>query len=186
MKKRLIGIFRIITFIYILPLFGIDLSDSIAFKNYISELIYGEYNMELRNSGVVVFFALISYLIISFYIIQSIIYILIGPAFEDKNTGLFRFVGYVISGIRDYIEDPRSSSSEYDLNRLEEVMRYRDSKMKLMSNKDAVEYMKGSGYVEHLMSRRDLKRSREVLSYLNNKVNLMDNERAFNFIKNQK
>lgn len=187
--KQLIGIFRIVLALVLMYGFDVPLTDTFGLKIWVSDLIHGSHAPELRNSGSVslVMFAILG--VFSFYIIQSFVYIFIGSALEGKRTGLFRFLGYVVSGIQGAANNPyfwTSSSSSNDLSRIDEVLKYRDNKMALMDNRQAAEYMKGTGHIEHLMSRRDLKRSRQVLNYVNNKMNLMDNETALNYLKNQK
>lgn len=187
--KQLIGIFRIALALVLMYVFELPITDTFELKCWVSDLVHGSHTSNFRETGSVSVIMFLILGVFSFYIIQSFIYIFIGQALEGKRTGLFRFLGYVFSGLRDCANDPyfwSSSSESGDLSRIDEVLSYRDSKMALMSNREAAEYMKGTGHVEHLMSRRDLKRSRKVLSYVNNKMNLMDNETALNYLKNQK
>jgi hypothetical protein len=187
--KQLIGIFRIVLVLVIFPYFGLDIFDGIEVQNFISKFIHGSYSPELRDTGSVVFLSLVYFLILTFYIIQSVFYIFVGSSLEGKNTSLTRFLYYVVRDLKEVARDPHfwsSDSSGGNLNNIEKVLSYRDNKMTFMSNKEAAEYMKGTGHIDLLMSRPDLKQSRKTLSYLNNKMTFMDNETALNFIKEKK
>jgi len=185
--KQLIGIFRIALVLILMYGFELPIMDTFKMECWLSELFHGENTAELRDSASVSFSMFFILGVMSFYIIQSFVYIFVGHALEGKNTGLFRFLGYVVSGLRECANDPyfwSSSSSSSDFSRIEDVLKYRDSRMKMMSNREAAEFMRGTGNVEHLLNNKDLKRSRKVLSYMNNKMNLMDNERALEYLKN--
>ena len=188
--KQLIGIFRITLLMVLVYLFELPLLEPFEIKIMVSKLVHsGEYTAEFRDSLSVSLIMLVILGVMSFYIIQSFIYIFIGSALEGKNTGLFRFIGYVITGLRECANDPyfwSSSSNTSDYSRIEDILKYRDNKMALMDNKQAAEYIKGTGHLEYLMSRKDLKHSRRTLSYLNNKLAFMDNETGLNYLKNQK
>jgi hypothetical protein len=185
--KQLIGIFRIALVLILMYGFELPIMDPFKIQCWLSNLIHGAHTAEFRDSASVSLGMFVILGVMSFYIIQSFVYIFVGHALEGKNTGLFRFLGYVVSGLRECANDPyfwTSSSSNSDFSRIEDVLKYRDSRMKLMSNKEAAEFMRGTGNVEHLLNNKDLKRSRKVLSYMNNKMNLMDNECALEYLKN--
>lgn len=188
--KQLIGIFRIALIMVLAYVFKLPILDTFELKIMVSKLVHsGEYSAEFRNSLSVSLIMLVILGVMSFYIIQSFVYIFIGSALEGKNTGLFRFIGYVISGLRECASAPyfwSSSSNTSDYSRIEDVLKYRDNKMALMDNKQAAEYIKGTGHLEYLMTRKDLKHSRRTLSYLNNKLAFMDNEMGLDYLKNQK
>lgn len=183
--KQLIGIFRVA--IYLILVFTTDISlDPLDLKFWISDIIHGSHATEFRDSLSVNFILFPILAIISFYIIQTILYIFIGNALDGKNTNPLRFLGYVVSGLRDCVNDTNfwtSSSDSGDLNNIERVLSYRDNKMALMDNRSAAEYMQGTGHVDLMISRPDLVQSRKTLSYMNNKIALMDNETALNYIK---
>jgi len=187
--KQLIGIFRVTVYLIIFfafPNFGFDATD---LEYWISDMIHGSHAPEFRESASVILVKLPILFLFGFYIFQTGFYIFIGNALNGKNTGPLRFLGYLITGIQECANDPNfwsSNSNGSDLGGIEKVLRYRDNKMALMSNKEAAEYMKGTGHVDMMISRPDLKQSRKTLSYLNNKVALMDNETALNFLKSNK
>lgn len=186
--KQLIGIFRV-TIYLILAFFFAKEMDAINVEYFVSDIIHGSHTAEFRESTSVKLIMLPILFIFGFYIIQTILYIFIGNALNGKSTGPLRFLGYLITGIQECANDPNfwsSSSNSSDLGNIEKVLSYRDNKMALMSNKEAAEYMKGTGHVDMMISRPDLKQSRKTLSYLNNKVALMDNETALNFLKGNK
>lgn len=156
------------------------------YEFWLYDLFYGSHTFELRKagSGLVTFIGLISYGLASFYIIQTLIYLWIGPALEGKNTGVLRFFKYVIIGLRDCANESwTSGTSDSNLSNIENILKYRDNKMAFMSNKDAAEFMRGTGHIDMMLSRPDLEQSRKTLSYLNNKIAFMSNESALNFIK---
>lgn len=188
--KPLIGIFRI-AMVFVLGYgFGLPILDTFEIKIMVSKLVHsGEFSDEFRNSASVSFIMFVILSVISFYIIQSFVYIFAGSSLEGKNTGLFRFIGYVISGLREcfyyhYFWSTNTNTADY--SRIEDVLSYRDNKMALMTDKEAAEYIKGTGHLEYLMTRKDLKHSRRMLSYLNNKLAFMDNEMGLDYLKNQK
>lgn len=188
--KQLIGIFRIALLMVLAYVFKLPILDPFEIKIMISKLVHsGQYTSEFRDSLSVNLIMFVILGLMCFYILQSLIYIFLGHALEGKRTGLFRFLGYVVSGLRECARDPyfwtRSSGSD-DFSRLEDVLKYRDNKMAFMDNKRAAEYMKGTGHIEHLMNRKDLKQSQKTLSYLNNKVAFMDNERALDYLRGKK
>jgi len=187
--KQLIGIFRIIIALVLVYAFDIPLFDVDALKFWVSDMIHGSHSSDFRNTTSVSLTMLVILSTAVFYTIQSFVYIFLGDALEGKKTGLFRFVGLVLSGLRECANDRgfwTTDSGASDLSRINDLMTYRDNKMALMNNKDAAEFMSGTGHVEHMMNRPDLKQSRKALSYLNNKIAFMDNESALNFIKGQK
>jgi hypothetical protein len=186
--KQLIGIFRII--IYIVAIYSFDFSlDPYDLKIWASDMIHGAHTPELRETASV---WLVRFLVLgasSFYIIQSFVYIFIGNALNGKNTGLFRFLRILVRDSVEAIRDPyfwTNSSTGGDLGGIEKVLSYRDNKMALMTNKEAAEYMRGTGHVDMMLNRPDLKQSRKTLSYLNNKIAFMDNESALEFLKGSK
>lgn len=188
MNKRLIGIFRVAIYLLLINFFAKEI-DAINIEYLVSDMIHGSHTPEFRDSGIVVFIMLILYGIGSFYIIQTIVYLWVGNDLTGKNTGLFRFLYYVIRDLRACANDPNfgfNDTGDGNLNNIEKVLSYRDNKMTFMSNKEAAEYMRGTGHVDMMLSRPDLKQSRKTLSYLNNKMAFMDNETALNFLKGNK
>ena len=183
MSKRLIVVFRIVAYLVVIIFFTKEI-DSFEFENFISDIIYGAHTAEFRDKAVIVIFEILYYGILSFYIIQTLAYIMCGDALDGKNTSIFRFIKLAIIGLRDAINDPwSSSSSDSGYSNIENILKYRDNKMAFMSNKEAAEYMKGTGHIDMMISRPDLKQSRKTLSYLNNKMSFMSNESALNFLK---
>lgn len=188
MSKQLIGFFRIITFMMIVsvfnpPLYGTEL------RMFISDVIYGVHDEVHRNSTAVFAISLIFLTVISFYIIQSLVYLFIGNALEGKDTGIIRFFRLCISGLQDAANDKNfwsQKGSSKDLSNIQRVLSYRDNKIAFMSNSQAAEYMKGTGHVDFMISNKDLPQSQKTLSYLNNKIAFMDNESALQFLKGDK
>ncbi len=185
--KKLIGIFRVSVYLIALLVFDFEFSVT-GLKFWVSDIIHGAHTAELRNSLSVNSVMFIILAIASYYIIQTLFYIFVGNDLNGKNTGLLRFLKYFIAGIRQNMTDPNfwSNNASGDLSNIERVVNYRDNKTAFMSNKEASEYMKGTGHVDMMMSRPDLKQSRKTLSYLNGKMAFMDNETAINFLKNNK
>jgi len=183
--KQEIGIFRLIVFLVLMFTTNISM-DTMDLKFWISDMIHGSHALEFRNSMSVSLFMGPILAVMSFYIAQTGIYLFIGRALEGKNTGLIRFLGYVIKGLQECANDPNfwsSSSSDSNYDNIEKLLKYRDNKMAFMSNREAAEYMKGTGHIDMMISRPDLKQSRKTLSYLNNKTAFMSNESALNFLK---
>ena len=187
--KQLIGIFRVTVYLILMFTFPNLSLDTTDIKYWVSDVIHGSHAPEFRTSTSVSLIMFPILALIGFYIFQTGFYIFIGNALNGKNTSPLRFLGYLITGIQECANDPNfwsSNSNSSDLGSIEKVLSYRDNKMALMSNKEAAEYMKGTGHVDMMISRPDLKQSRKTLSYLNNKVALMDNESALNFLKSNK
>lgn len=183
--KQLIGIFRIAIYIVMVYYFDISL-DPYDLKLWASDMIHGAHTPELRNSDSV---WIVQFLVIgasSFYIVQSVVYILIGNALDGKKTGIFSFLKLLISGIIEAARDPyfwSSSDISGGLPQIEKVMQYRDNKMAMMSNKNAVKYMNSTAQLDQLVSSSHLKQSRKVLSYMNNKMAMMTNESAIKWLQ---
>lgn len=183
--KQLIGIFRITLYIVIICSFDISL-DPYDLKLWVSDMIHGAHTPELRSSAIVWF---VNFLILgasSFYIIQSLVYILAGNALDGKNTGLLRFLKLFVSGIIEAVQDPSfwsSSDISGGLQQVDKVMQYRDNKMAMMSNRDAVSYMSSTSQLDMLVSSSHLKQSRKALSYMNNKMAMMSNESAITWLQ---
>lgn len=187
--KQLIGLFRIAVCLFVGVYLEIEFLDTRNIETWVSDLIHGGHTQELRDSMSVKLSMLVIQGVIAFYILQTVVYIFVGHAMEGKNTGLFRFIGLVISGLQECARDPyfwTSDSGSGDFNRLDDLMKYRDNKMAFMSNEQAADYMRGTGHVDFMMANRDLKQSRNVLGYLNNKVALMSNEQAIDYLKGKK
>lgn len=186
--KQAIGYFRVI--VYLVLLFTTNISmNTMDLKFWVSDMIHGSHTIEFRDSLSVsiVFGTILAF--VGFYIIQTFVYIIIGNDLSGKNTGILRFLYYVIRDLIRVSKDPdfwSSDSKGGDLNNIERVLSYRDNKMAFMSNKEAAEYIRGTGHVDMLLNRPDLKQSRKTLSYLNNKMAFMDNETALNFLKGNK
>lgn len=187
MNKQLIGFLRI-AIVFGLA-WGFDLSlNAYDLKLYVSDLVNGAHTPELRDSLTVSSIMLIVLGLFSFYLIQSLIYIFV-PALQEKNTSLFNFIKHSVRALGEIGRDPyfwSNSSNDGDLSRINEVLSYRDNKMAMMSNSQAVDFMRGTGHVDMLLSRPDLKQSRKALSYMNNKMSFMSNESALNFMKSKK
>jgi hypothetical protein len=183
--KQLIGIFRIALYIVVMYSFDISL-DPYDLKLWVSDMIHGAHTPELRNSAIVWF---VNFLILgasSFYIIQSLVYILAGSALDGKNTGIFRFLKLFTAGIVDAVRDPRfwsSSDISGGLPQIDKVMQYRDNKMAMMSNKEAISYMNSTAQLDQLVTSTHLKQSRKALSYMNNKMAMMSNESAIKWLQ---
>jgi len=124
----------------------------------------------------------------SFYLLQSLIFIFV-PAVQNRNTSLINFIKHSVKALGEIGSNPHfwsSGSEDGSLNRINEVLSYRDNKMAFMNNEKASEFMRGTGHVDMLMSRPDLKQSRKALSYMNNKIAFMSNESALEFMKGMK
>lgn len=189
MKKQSIGLLRITLYLVLIYFFDISFIEPGNMKFWVSDMIHGSHADEFRVTISVTLVMIILLSLISFYAIQTVLYILIGNALDEKNTSLFRFLRIVIRDLRECANDSNfwtSNSGSGDLNNIERVLSYRDNMMALMDNKAATEYMSGTGHVDFMMSRPDLKQSRKALSYMNNKMALMDNETALNYIKGNK
>lgn len=186
--KQLIGIFRIT--VYLVLVFTTNISlDPMDLKFWVSDMIHGSHAIEFRDSLSVSLVTGPILAIVSFYIIQTILYIFIGNALDGKNTSPLRFLRYLIRDLRKVSRDPNfwaSDSGSSDLSNIERVLSYRDNKMALMDNRSAAEYMSGTGHVDLMISRPELRQGRKTLSYMNNKIALMDNETALNYIRGNK
>jgi hypothetical protein len=186
--KQLIGILRVIACLVFVYYFDINF-EMRDLKFWVSDMIHGAHTIEFRDTtsvGLVMFPILAS---VSYYFIQTAMYIFVGNELDGKDTSLLRFFKYVVSGIRECINDPHfwaSDPGNGSLNNVEELIKYRDGKMAFMSNADAADYMKGTGHLDLMMSRPDLKQSRKALGYLNGKLAFMDNKSGLEFLKNQK
>lgn len=156
-------------------------------KKWFSDLIYGAHDEILRNSTIVTFFVFIYLGLLFFYSIQTFMYIFAGPALNGKNTGIIRFFGMCISTFIEFCQNPFDFfASSGSTSNIERTLQYRDAKMCNMTNEQAVNFMRGTGNIEYMMSRPDLKQHSRVLNYMDSKMASMDNETALNFIKNQK
>lgn len=187
-NKPLIAVFRIVLFFLVAYIFDLSLSTH-ELKMDISDLVHGDHTDELRNSGIVTFIRFIILALFSFYTIQTAVYLIVGNALEGKRTGLFSFIGHAFRGLREALSDPyffSSGSASGGYDRVEEVLKYRDNKMALMNNRDAAEFMSGTGHVDLMLSRPDLKQSKKALGYMNGKMAFMSNEKALNFMKGVK
>ena len=183
--KQLIVIFRIALYLAIIYSFDISL-DPYELKLWVSDMIHGAHTPELRNSDIVWFVNLLILGASAFYIIQSVVYILVGNALEGKNTGILRFLKLAFSGVVDAIQDPQfwsSSDISGGLPQVDKVMQYRDNKMAMMSNKEAVSYMSSTSQLDMLVSSSHLKQSRKALSYMNNKMAVMSNDSAIKWLQ---
>lgn len=186
MDKQLIGIFRLA--VYIALMFLVDLPSLREYEIWVTEVIHGEYTSELRNSTSVWLVRLISLGIMSFYILQTILYIFVGSALNGRNSGIVNFFRHSFRSIREIANGSHfwtNSSDAGSLNRINDVLKYRDNKMSMMSNSQAAKLMKKTGHIDAIMSQPDLPQSRKALSYLNNKVALMDNKQALEFLQNK-
>jgi hypothetical protein len=186
--KKLIGILRLIA--YFVFVYAFDMGfDAYDLRLWVSDMIHGAHTPALRGTTSVSLIVLAVMAPVCYYIIQTVLYIIVGNELNGKNTSLLRFLKYVVSGLRECANNPHfwsNDSGSNNLSSVEEIIKYRDSKMAFMSNKDAAEYMKGTGHLDMMMSRPDLKQSRKTLSYLNGKLAFMDNESGLKFLKNQK
>lgn len=188
MDKRLIGFLRVIFYLILFVLLNLPISN-FEVKLFISDLIHGSHGFEVRDTMGVKLVTFLYFGINSFFIIQTLMYIFIGGALNNRNTSIFRFFKLLISGIREMSQTQNfwtNSSTSVATDQIERVIQYRDNKIALMSNREAVEYMKGTGHIDFMMSRPDLKQNKKVLSYMNGKMAFMDNETAVNFLKGQK
>jgi len=186
MDKQLIGIFRVA--ISLVAILFFDLPSVYEFKLWVSDMIHGGYTQELRNTTSVSLVMFISLGILSFYILQTILYIFVGSALNGRNAGIVNFIKHSFKSIREISNGGHfwtKSSENGSLDRINDVLKYRDNKMAMMSNSQAVDLMKKTGHVDAIMSQSDLPQSRKALSYLNNKVALMDNKQALEFIQNK-
>ena len=181
MNKQLIGFLRVIAALVLM--YGFDLGVSpFEIRLWVSDLIHGAHTPELRHSASVVSTMLVILGLYSFYTFQTLGYIFV-PALQERNTSLFNFVKIAIRGLRDVDSLSSDSNDSSDYDRINKVLSYRDNKMAFMSNKDAAEFMKGTGHIDMMLSRPDLKQSRKALSYMNNKMSFMSNESALSFMK---
>lgn len=188
MNKQMIGVFRVAVYLVIVIFFPREFNN-FNFKFWISDFLYGSHATEFRSSTAISLIMLLYYGILSFYIIQTMLYIFIGGALTGRKTGLFRFLGLLISGIQEAASAPNfwtSRSGSIQTDQIEKVLQYRDNRMAMMSNEDAVEFSKGTGHVEQMLTRPDLRQNRKVLSYMNNKIAFMDNETALEYLRGQK
>jgi len=186
MNKQLIGVLRVIVALVLMYSFDVSF-DPYDLKLWISDLIHGAHTPELRNSDSVAMAMIPFALVAGFFIIQTILYITV-PALQSRNTSIFNFTKHSFVAIIENLRDPHfwaSSSESGNLDRVNEVLSYRDNKMAMMNNSQAVDFMRGTGHVDMLLSRPDLKQSRKALSYMNNKMSMMSNEQALNFMKGQ-
>ncbi len=187
MNKQLIGIFRIGVYLVIVFFYAREF-DNFNFKFWISDLIYGSHSEEFRGKILIDLIMLVYYGIISFYILQTFLYISIGSALQDKRTGLFRFIGMFFSAVWEISQNPHlwfTSSGSRTKSNIERVLEYRDAKMSNMTNEQAVKFMSGTAHVDFMMTRPDLKQHSRALNYMDSKMSSMDNETALKYIKGQ-
>jgi hypothetical protein len=187
MNKQLIGVFRVVVYLVIVIFFSREI-DSINFKYWVSDLIYGSHSVEFRSKTIIDLIMVIYYGILSFYIIQTVFYIVIGGALTGKNTSLLRFLRILVRDIREVAQTPSYwfGSGPLQTDQIVKVLQYRDNRMSIMSNADAVEYSRGTGHVEQMMTRPDLKQNKKVLSYMNNRMAFMTFDDALNYMKGNK
>lgn len=187
MNKVATGYIRVI--IYLTACYFFDIPSIYEVKLYITDLYYGEYSQEYRDSGLVHFSMFLILSVLSFYIIQTIIYIFVGHALQNRNTSPFNLLRHVWKAILQIKSDKyfwTSDSTSCNFRNIDELLSYRDNKMAMMSNADAAVILKKTSHIDTLRGSADLPQSKKVLSYLNNKVALMDNESALKYIQNRK
>jgi len=188
MDKQLIGVFRLLLAAILFVVLDVP-SDPFEYKLMISELIHGGYSAELRNTAIVSIVMAVSLGILSFYILQSVIYIFVGSALNGRNTSIFNFFRHVFKSFGEMRNDPHfwtSDSNGGGTNSLQNVLSYRDNKMAMMNNAQAAEVMKKTSHVDSFLANPDHPQSKKVISYLNNKVAMMDNKTALEYLQNDK
>lgn len=187
MNKQLIGFLRLVIVFGIAWILNLSFS-AYDLKLFVSDLVHGAHTPELRDSVSVNTIMIVVLGLFSFYVLQSLVYLLV-PAVQERNTSLINFIKLSVKALGEIGKDPyfwTNGSNDGNLENINRVLSYRDNKMALMSNEKAVEFMKGTGHIDMLLSRPDLKQSRKALSYLNNKMAFMSNESALNFMKDKK
>ena len=188
MSKTSIGIIRLVAWLVVA--YTVGLPSSFDLKVMLADMFHGDHTAELRNTASVSITMFVILALCSFYIFQTVLYIFIGGALQDRNTSPINFIRHVIRALRENASDgyfwTSSSSSENTLSRVEQLLSYRDNKMALMPNADAAELMAKTSHVDMLLANPDLKQSKKALGYINNKIALMDNKSALEYIQGGK
>lgn len=187
MDKQIIGIFRITLILVLVYYFKLPVMDPDEIKFYVSDLIHDGHNSEQRNStsvSIIMFFILG---IMSFYIFQTLFYIFIGGALQNRNTSIFNFVRHMYKAFKEIRSDKyfwTNSEQLSDTSRIDELLTYRDNKMAFMTNKQASKLLKKTSHVDAMKNNPELTQSQKTLSYINNKIAFMDNKSALEWIQN--
>lgn len=189
MDKQVIGIFRVLMYLAVIYLFGNNIPGVFEVKLYISEWIHGDITPEHRNSGSVSVIMFVILGIASFYILQTVIYVFIGGALNNRNTSILNLIRHIFRSLKEIGQSKNfwtSGKEENDYEQIRKIMKYRDNKMALMNNAEAAKLLKETGSLDQMYHAKDLPQYRKTLSYINNKAAFMTNEQALDYIRTKK
>lgn len=185
MDKRIIAIFRVVIVAILSFVFGLPLLEPFKLECSVAEFYFGDNNSNLRAMWPVQLTMFVYLLLASIYIVQTFLYLRIGSAMNGKDSSIIRFFKLSLKALQEFPDNSSPSTGEKHEN-IERVLRYRDGKLANMGVADAADYMKGTGHIDHMLTRSDLPQAQKSLDYLNGRLGNMGNDDAVEFLRGGK